>query len=297
MKRLHFLAVTALLVAGYAQAASKEQLEMQRDIAQLQDQVRQLQSALDKNNATQQTLLQQALDAANKANTAITVLNSNVTQTLERELRDRLTPVAGLASKVDNVSNDMAEVKNSLSDLNTQINRLKTQLTDINNAIKVLQAPPAPPPPTDTGAGKSAPPPPAATLYTNAMTDYSGGKMELALSEFTDFVKFYPEDGNAAAAEMYIGSIHMGQKKYEQAVLDYDTVLEKFPESEETAQAWLMKASALERGGHKDDAIKEYRALIRKYPKGEQTTTARDRLKDLGVSGAAPASPARKRVN
>ena len=62
--------------------------------------------------------------------------------------RTSLTPVAGLASKVDNVTNDVSEVKNSLSDLNTQLNKLRAQLTDINNAIKVLQAPaPAPPAP------------------------------------------------------------------------------------------------------------------------------------------------------
>src|ERR1019366_3713690 len=119
-------------------AASKEQQEMQRDIAQLQDQVRTLQSGFDKNMSALQTLVQQALDAANKTNTNVSVLNSNVTQTLERELRDRLTPVAGLSSKVDNVSNDMAEVKNGLSDVASQLNKLRQQLGDVNNAIKVI---------------------------------------------------------------------------------------------------------------------------------------------------------------
>ena len=120
---------------------------MQRDIAQLQDQVRTLQSGFDQKMATIQTLVEQALDAGNKANTSVSVLSANVTQTLDRELKDALRPVAGLTAKVDNSNNDLSDVKNSMADLTTQMNRLQQQLTDINNAIKVIQAPPAAPPP------------------------------------------------------------------------------------------------------------------------------------------------------
>ena len=57
---------------------------MQRDIAQLQDQVRTLQSGFDQKMAALQTLVQQALDAGNKANTSVSVLNASVTQTLRQ---------------------------------------------------------------------------------------------------------------------------------------------------------------------------------------------------------------------
>ncbi len=298
MNKTAVIALIALLPGGFFQsrlfAASKEQMEMQRDIAQLQDQVRTLQSGFDQKMAALQVLVQQALDAGNKTNTSVSVLNSNVTQTLERELRDRLTPVAGLAAKVVNVTNDVSEVKNSLSDMNSQFNKLRVQLTDINNAIKVLQAPPPAPPAPD--AGKPAPPPPASTLFSNAMSDYSGGKMDLAVSEFTDFVKFYPEDPNAPTAQLYIGLVHQGQPgKIEQAILDFDTVLERFPESKETPDAWLMKGAALERGGHRDDAAKEFRALIKKYPKSDQAKSATDHLKGMGLTAAPAPAPARKR--
>ncbi len=68
-------------------------------------------------------------------------------------------PIAGVGAKVDNLTNDMAEVRNAVADLTTQVNRLQQQLTDINNAIKVMQAPPAAPPPVSgTGPGTSGPP-------------------------------------------------------------------------------------------------------------------------------------------
>jgi TolA-binding protein len=243
-----------------------------------------------------QILVQQALDASNKANTSVSVLNSNMTQTLERELRDRLTPVAGLAAKVDNTNSDMAEVKNSLADVTTQLNKLRLQLTDVNNAIKVLQAPPAPPPAADTSAGRTPPPPPAATLFTNAMSDYSGGKTDLAASEFGDFVKFYPDDPNAPTAQLYIGQVHMAQPgKLEQAVLDFDTVLERFPDSKVTPDAWFMKGMALKQGAHSADAAREFRDLIKKYPTSDQAKQARDQLKAMGLPVTPAPAAARKR--
>ena len=43
---------------------------------------------------------QQALDASTRANTNVSVLNAGVTSTLERELHNALTPIAGLAATV-----------------------------------------------------------------------------------------------------------------------------------------------------------------------------------------------------
>jgi tol-pal system protein YbgF len=275
-------------------AASREQQEMQRDIAQLQDQVRTLQSGFDQRMAALQTLVQQTLDAATRSNTNISVLSSSLTQAIEREMSNRLTPIAGVSSRIDNLGNDMAEVKGSLSDLSSQINKLRQQLGDVNNAIKVIQAPPAPPPGAEPG--RSAPPPPAATIFTNGMTDYSGGKFDLAIDEFTNFVKLYPDDPQASTAQMFIGQMHFTQKKYDLAVLDFDTILERFPESSVTPDAWLMKGRSLRAGNHGTDAAKVYRDLRAKYPKSDQAKQAGDELVAMGATlGAARPPAARKK--
>lgn len=271
---------------------------MQRDIAQLQDQVRTLQSSFDQKLATLETLVAQALDAGNKTNTNVSVLSANVAQTLDRELKDALRPVAAVAAKVDNLSNDSAEVRNSLADLTTQMNRVIQMLTDMNNSIKVLQAPPAPPPPSNTnpdaagslpGARTSAPPP-AATLYGNANNDYSSGKSDLAVGEFTDFLRFYPDDPFAPNAQYYIGQIHLGQMKYDEAVMDFDAVLERYPETKITPDAYFMKGMALKSLGHRDAAAEQFRTVIRKYPKSDRMAQAQEQLRAMGLSvGAATA--------
>ena len=120
-----------------------------------------------------------------------------------------------MAAKVDNLNNDLAEVQNSMADLTTQMNRVQQQLTDINNAIKVLQAPPAPlrrPRTVQTrrraSGARTSPAAPRCRLVRNASSDYSSGKSDLA-AEFADFVHYYPDDPIAPDAQFYIGQIHL----------------------------------------------------------------------------------------
>src|SRR5258708_28460922 len=116
MRPVYFFALLAVLLPGSTFAASKEQMEMQRDIAQLQDQVRSLQSSFDQKMSTVLTLVQQALDAAQKANTNVSVLSSTINQTLEREVGSKMAPIAALGPKVDNTNNDVSEGRNQVSD-------------------------------------------------------------------------------------------------------------------------------------------------------------------------------------
>jgi TolA-binding protein len=299
MKRyIGAIALFLLLTPEAAFTASKEQQEMQRDIAQLQDQVRTLQSGFDQKMSAIQTLLQQTLDAGNKANTSVSVLSSSVSQMLDRELKDALRPVAGLTAKVDNASNDISDVRNSIADLTTQLNRMQQQLSDINNAIKVMQAPPAAPPPSiinpDAAAVRSAIPP-AKTLYENATNDYNKGQADLALSDYTEFLRDYPDDPLAPEAQFFIGVIHFGQLKYDMAVADFDAILERYPEGKRTPDAYFMKGKALSKAGHRDEAATVWRALRKKYPRSDQADQAAEQLRALGLSPAAPTAAARKK--
>jgi TolA-binding protein len=300
MRSTCILALFTLAIPGSTFAASKEQQEMQRDIAQLQDQVRLLQSGFDQKMATLQTLVEQALDAGNKANTNVSVLTASVTQTLTRELSDSLRPVAGLSSRVDNLGNDTSEIKNSLTDLNTQMNRLQQQLTDISNAVKVIQSPAAPPPSSNTnsdagpgfGTGPASVPPPAQDLYSNATRDFASGKSDLAAQDWAEFLRYYPDDPFASEAQFQLGQIHLSQMKYSQAVIDFDAVL-RYPENKVTPNAYYAKGMALQGLGKTDLAIAQWKLAARKYPKSEGGKDAAQQLRAFGVSAAAP--PPRKK--
>lgn len=290
------LALFLLLTPRAGFAASKEQLEMQREIAQVEEEVRMLQSGFDQKMATLQTLVQQALDASNKAGTGVSVLSAGVTDKIDREMKDGLRPLAGLTAKVDNANNDIADVRNSLADVTTQLNRIQQTLADMNNAIKVIQAPPAAPPPTNTNPdsqGARNVVLPATILYGNAVNDYNGGKADLAADEFAQFLRAYPEDPNAPEAQFTIGEIHLSQQKYELAETDFDTVIEKYSEGKKTPDAYFMKGMALKLGGHRDAAATVWKTLTKKYTKSDAAKNAAEQLHSMGLS-SAPA-PARKR--
>ena len=290
MRTLSLLTLATCLAVAPVFGANREMQELQRDVAQLQDQLRQLQSGFDVKMAALQTLVTQALDAANKANTGVTVVNAGIAQTLDRELRDRMAPVTAMGTKLDNTANDTNELKISVSDLNSQMNKVLRGLADISNAIKVVQTTVTPPAPPPTDDNKPAPPPPAATLFTTAVKDQNGGKLDLALTEFNDFLKFYPQDPNAARALYNIGEIHYTQTKLDAAVRDFDSVIEQFPEDKEiTPDAYYMKGMSLKQSSKKTDAATTFRGLIGKYPRSERAEQAKEQLRAMGLTVATPA--------
>lgn len=307
-------ALFCLLPAG-GFAASKEMQELQRDVAQLQGQVQSLQSSIDQKMGALQVLTQQARDAGASANTGVSALTSNVNQTLERELKQSLVPVASLAAKVDNTNNDMAEVRNQVAELNNSVNKILQMLGDLNTAVRVLQGPAAAPPPGtgfNTPPGSGGPPlgasplvaspmtgspgVPAATLFGNAVRDYNGGKLDLALSEYADFVRFYPDDPNAAAAQLNIGEVHYAQNKLDLAVKDFDAVIERYSDNAKiTPDAYFMKGMALKQSAKRDAAASTFRALIAKFPRSDKSDQAKEQLRAMGFNLAEPAAAAKRR--
>jgi tol-pal system protein YbgF len=280
MRTIRVFATAALITGSFlatsAFGASREEQEMQRDIAQLQDQVRMLQSSSDQKLAAIQTLVQQALESATRANTAVSVLSAGVGQTLQRELGDRLTPVAGLSAKVDNAANDVAEIRNTVGDLTVQMNKIQQQLNDIGNAIKVIQAPPAAPPGPAAGAQPSS-----QAVLSGAMLDYTSGKLDSALSEFGDFLRLFPEDPQAPTAQLYLGETHNLQRKYDVAAADFDTLLQTYPDSKVAPDAFFMKGTALKNAGKTAAARAAFQALIKKYPTSDQAKDAQDQLRSM----------------
>jgi len=281
-----------LLVPFAASGASREIVELQRDVSALQDQVRALQSSQTEKLTAMSVLLQQTLEATNNAVKAMTVLETRVSDRLEKQSASFGQPVAVIGSKVDQMSGEFQSVRETLNDVSSRIGKLEQKLVDLNNAFRTMQAPPAAPTPTGVSA---APAIPAQTLYDNAVRDRMSGKPELALKGFADYIQMYGETDLAANAYYQSGEIRFQQGDLPNAVKDFDAVLEKFSSSNKTPEAMYMKGRSLVRMGRKTDGQKEFRALLATYPRSEVAPKACTELKALGYSCAAPASAIRKK--
>lgn len=292
-----FAAAALCFAPTSAPAASKEIQELQRDVAQLQDQVRQLQQSQDRQLAAIQALVQQSLTAANDATKSVAVIQSGFQQNLRDQESKVVTPVVGLNTRMDQMSQDMRTLQQAVTDLTGLISKMQAQLTDLNNAVKVMQAPAVPPPGATAAPGgmpgpggapgappaDSTPSMPAADLYNNAQRDRQGGKLDLALQEFSDYLRWYGNTELAPNAQYYIASIHASQGDYDNAIREYDMVLEKYPDNNKTADAMYGKGVALARLGRRTDGAREFQDLIKRFPGNSLAPQACTQLTNMGL--------------
>ena len=297
LRQLLLIAFLFPIVPGFG--ASREILDLQRDVAQIQDQLRSLQQSQDQRLAALTTLAQQALDAANKANTSVSVLESGIRQNLREQEKNVVAPVAGVGLRIDQMTTGVQSLHQSVSDITSLLGKLQQQVTDLSNAVRSAQAPaPPPPPPGQEGSASlapasgappasAAPPVPAETLYSNAMRDRSGGKADLALSEFGDYVKYYSNTDLAPRAQFYIAEIHYQRGDFDSAMREFDTVVERYPSNDLTADALYMKGMSQIKLGRPTQGNQTLQTLIKKYPTSSASTRACNQIKTTGLSCSA----------
>lgn len=278
-----------------AQAASKEMIELQRDVAQLQEQLRLIQQSLDTKLAEIQVLSRQASEGTNRNQITMADLQKGIQAGTADLGRQVAQPIAAMNSRIDSLSGDMQAIQNSVADQNSKLAKLQQQLVDLLTAVKTMQAPPPPPPTTDgtaAGAAPAGPPASASVLWANAKRDMDGGNADLALQEFADYVKWYRDNDLAPNAQYNIGNIHFFQKKYEEAVQDFDQVLEVFPVNPKTPDAHYMKGRSLMELGQRAEAIKEFRVCTTQFA----TSLVAPKCKQSLAAIPSPAGTARKKA-
>lgn len=290
-------------------AASKEIVELQRDVALLQEQLRTLQRSQDEKLAGIQVLVQQALDAANKANTSVALLQNNLQQTSRDQQTKVGTAVVDLGAKMDSMTTDFSALRESVADISSQVGKLQQQMTDIGNAVRTIQAPPVAPPPTGpgsvqgsglgpgSGSGATAGIPQISgeTLYQNAMRDQGGGNDDLALQEFTQYLAQFGNNSLAPSAQFHVAEIHLKQGRLDEALREFDMVLEKYPDNSKTPDALYMKGATLVKMGKRTQGKQEFCELVKRFPSNDLAGKARTQVKNLGLTCGPAAAPVRRR--
>jgi tol-pal system protein YbgF len=239
-----------------------------------------------------QALVQQTLDSVNRTNTALAVMENKFNDTMKQQQLSVSQPVASVGQKLDQMAEDFRAVRESVLDMNTRMGKLDAKMADLQNLINTMQRPAAPPPGSpnsgDLGATTQAPtgPPPgmqAGPSYTNAYRDYIGQKYDLAMQEFTDYLKYFPKTDFAPNVQYYIGDIYYRKGDYDNSLQAFDAVLEQWSENSKTPDAHFMKGMSLRKMEKRDAAAKEFRDVIAKYPDSEIAARSREQLKQLGL--------------
>jgi TolA-binding protein len=288
------LLVAGFMLTGLLQAQSEKDLirELQRDVAQLQNQIRQYKEAQDQKSAQLETLLKESLEANAKLATTLGSLQQSLSAAMAEQQGRLVQPISAMGSRVDQMSQSFGALQTSMDEMVRRQSRNDEKLNEILNNVKTLSAPPAAPPPSPTGTasvGASAD-----VAFQSAYRDFMGGKNQLAMDEFLNFLQAYPKSESAPRAQYYIGVIYERGEQYEDAVKAYDAVLERYEDSPSTRDASYGKASALMKLGKNVEAKKEFTAFVAKYPTDDKTAQARQFLKELAGPARPPANSKKK---
>ncbi len=303
--------VVFFALSPFAFGASKEIMELQRDVALLQDQVRNLQSTLDQKVAAIQALTQQTLDSVNRTNTTVAIMQNGFNDAMKQQQQSLNGPVANVGQKLDQMSEDFRAVRESVLDMNTRMGKLDAKIADLENLINTTRTPAAPPPPAGTtpqsdsnaglapgggpfgtnvpqGAAAAGGPPDgvqAGPLYTHAYSDQLAGKYDIAFQEFSEYLKYFSNTDLAPNAQYYIADIYYRKADYNNALSAFDAVLEKFSDNPKTPDARYMKAMCLAKLGKNDSAAREFRDVYTRYvnDRPEVAARAKAQLQEMGL--------------
>jgi tol-pal system protein YbgF len=280
MKTLR-IAVIVALFAGFlvnlppAWGVSKEIIELQTQVQQLQDQMTHMKQSFDERMGVMKNLLDQNTDSMNKTATAMQGLQAF----LQKQQGDS-------GAHVDQLSGQIQTLNDSLDELKARLAKVSKQLEDMQSAQQSLAAQQSQ---QTQAAQQQASAPPPDVLYNNALRDYNANNNDLAAQEFSDYIKYYPNTDLSGNSHFYLAELAYRQGNYAVAVKNYDLVIQSFPDGNKAAAAELKKGFALIELGQKEDGISALRHVIQRFPRSNEAIQARERLRKQGaaVSGTA----------
>jgi len=290
------LLAAGFILTGLLQAQSEKVMiqELQRDVAQLQNQLKQYREAQEQKNAELEALLKQTLDAVAKVSANQGSLQQTLTAVMAEQQGKLVQPINAVGNKVDQMSQSLGALETSMDAINRRMASQDAKLTEILSNMKTLSAAqqPAPPPTALVGGGTASTPGASADVaFQAAYRDLMGGRAHLAMEEFSTFIAQFPKSESAPKAQYYMGVIYDRDQDYENAVKAYDAVLERYPENPSTKDALFGKAVALMKLDRKAEAKKEFTAFLAKYSSDDNAAQARQYLKELNGPARPPARP------
>jgi tol-pal system protein YbgF len=279
------LLLACLLLGGFhtAQAAFFSDDEARKKIADLQQQLSQLQSQI-----------QGRIDEAQKQQQS---LDGRVV-TLEGQLKSQ--GMIDLLNQIDRINAEVSKLKGQIEvmshDVEVTQKRQRDLYTDLDSRLRKLEAgapaaaAPAPAAPAAEAPSQQQPvaavaPAAPAVDPTAELRDYEAahalfksGKYALSADAFEKFVAAYPDSKYGPNAQYWVGYARFSQKEYKAAIAAQQKLLQRYPEHQKVPDAMYNIANSQIQLGDVDAARQTLKSLIAKYPLSDAAPLAKKRL-------------------
>src|SRR5688500_11929193 len=251
LSRAWLVAVLIAAIPGVAVGAKK-------DIERLQAQMAALQSQL----SSMERVAEDTLRELKRLNESLAEQNAF----LRKSVQDRRLQDEAITTSLREMGERMSEIADQVQGLQTAREAAPAVAVPLPGEA---DAPPRAPVPT---------PPAPRELYSQAYADYARGNFDLAIQEYEEYLRAYPDTDLADNAQYWIGECLYSKQKYEEALAAWDELFRRYPGSDKLPDARYKKGAALERLGRRSQALIEYRAVANRYPNSEAGRKAREKI-------------------
>jgi TolA-binding protein len=269
-QRIFAFGLAAALVAAAAApaaAADKETRQMMMDIRMLQEQEQQIQGALA------------ALTDSLKA------LNASVTAKIDEQTEATRRGMADEKTVTTSISNDLRALREKIDDNTTRVGQNTAEILALRQLITARTSLP----PADAGAAAASAPDTAAAagagaqgesptaMFSSAYGDYASGLYDLAIIGFKAYINSFPDQPQAADAQVYICNsfMQMQQPKFQEAVDACDAAIRNYPKANAAPMAYYRKGLALKALKQTDQARAAFDYIIKTWPDSDEASLAR----------------------
>ncbi len=117
--------------------------------------------------------------------------------------------------------------------------------------------------------------------YSAAYQSFKEGHYDKARTEFQNLLAAYPGSEYSDNAQFWIGECYFFEKKYEQAILEYEKVAKNYPNGSKVPYALLKQGLSFLKLGDKTSAKLLLQQVIKDYPNTNQARIARSKLQEI----------------
>jgi tol-pal system protein YbgF len=235
-----------------------------------EEQVRRVDAKVDAKMAEVQGKLNELNAAAQKAGTERSARNDKVAEEVSR-LRAMLE---GYAHRLDAVEKSVAQLHASAG-AGARAAERKSAAAVAPEASKAVA------PEVSEKRGAPEAPQGGKGVLALARQQEVNGEKTVARDLYQEYVNKFTADPSAAQAHFRLGELAFGDRRYQDAIVEYGKVAKDFPRSNEAPDALLRTAESMMKIDLKDDAVAVLSEIPKRYPASSAATRAKQRIAEL----------------
>jgi len=250
LKRI-FAAGAVLLLLGCG--SDEEQLKIKRDIANLQEQIYQV----------ERTQMEMKSELETRSDR------------LERKWTDQRSK-ANLQEEIQTIKARLAQYDALVLDLESKLSELSKTKTMVNLAPSDSQGD------TPVEGANRVSGDVVEQQYRQAKLDYDRGKFKVAIIGFKDVIDNYPDSPYSEACYYYLGRSYYEENNFQSARDHFNKITQTYKNGDFVKQALLYEGRSFYHLNQPSNAIIRLRELIDTYPGTQEAVLAQKFLKDTG---------------